>query len=63
MEDRSGGTVGGVGGEMKEVKLQRREERRGHTESFLISKSWTLTPAFFAILLKRNVVGALEVYR
>jgi hypothetical protein len=39
------------------------EEEMGHTESFLISKSWTFTPAFFATLLKRNVVGAFDVYR
>jgi hypothetical protein len=33
------------------------------TESFLISKSWTLIPPFLAIRLRRKVVGALLVYR
>lgn len=37
--------------------------KSGPTESFLISKSCTLTPAFFAILLNKKVVGAFEVYR
>jgi hypothetical protein len=45
------------------LKLKMEEKRKEHTESFLISKSWTFTPAFFATLLKRNVVGAFDVYR
>lgn len=50
----------------EEVEVERmgiEKERRGHTESFLISKSCTFTPAFFATLLNRKVVGALLVYR
>lgn len=38
-------------------------EASRHTESFLISKSWTLTPAFLAMRRSKKVVGAFEVYR